>query len=112
VLAVNAKSTHQAAAWKFIQWLDSPAVQIQRALMAGDPPGIQSAYTDQLYSKAPYFKQEVEVFKAATPRPVSPDYPKISDTLQSMLSSVLARQQTPQEGLSQAQTQIQQDTQS
>src|SRR5215469_3298240 len=34
-LAINAKSTHQAAAWKLIQFLTSPSVQIARAISAG-----------------------------------------------------------------------------
>src|SRR5215813_4295631 len=35
-LAMNAKSTHQAAAWEFIQYLTSDSAQIARAVAAGD----------------------------------------------------------------------------
>jgi multiple sugar transport system substrate-binding protein len=102
MLAMNANTQHADAAWSFIQYLTSPQVQIDRALSAGDPPAVQAAYTQALFAKAPYFKDEQEVFNAASPRPVTPDYPKISDALQTMLSSVLTNQQTPQEGLAQA----------
>lgn len=88
-LAINAKSTHQAAAWKFIQFLTSDSAQIARAAAAGDPPSVQSAYNSQLFAKAPYFRQEAVVFKAATPRPVTPVYPQISSQLQAMISSVI-----------------------
>ncbi len=98
-LAINAKSTHQAAAWKFIQFLTSPSVQIARAISAGDPPSVQSAYTPALLSKAPYYKQEQVVFKYATPRPVSPVYTEISSQLQTMISSVLSGQETPSAAL-------------
>lgn len=93
-LAINAKSTHQAAAWKFIQFLTSPSVQIARAISAGDPPSVQAAYTSALFSQAPFYKQEQLVFKFATPRPVSPVYTQISSQLQTMISSVLSGQAT------------------
>lgn len=99
-LVINAKSTHQAAAWEFIKYLASPDAQIARAVAAGDPPALQSAYNSQLYSKAPYFKQEVAVFKAATPRPVTPVYPQISTQLQTMISTVLSGSQSPSAALS------------
>ena len=98
-LAINAKSTHQAAAWKFIQFLTSDSAQIARAISAGDPPSVQSAYTPALLAKAPYYKQEQVVFKYATPRPVSPVYTEISSQLQTMISSVLSGQETPSAAL-------------
>jgi multiple sugar transport system substrate-binding protein len=107
-LAINVKSQHQAAAWKFIQYLTSASVQIDRAVSAGDPPSLQSAYNSTLFSKAPFYRDEVAVFKVATPRPVNPNYPKISDALQTMLSSVLSNQETAQQGLSSAATTVKQ----
>jgi multiple sugar transport system substrate-binding protein len=98
-LVINAKSTHQAAAWKLIQFLTSPSVQITRAINAGDPPSVQSAYTSALFSKAPYYQQEKVVFKYATPRPVTPVYTQISSQLQTMISSVLSGQETASAGL-------------
>ena len=99
VLAINARSDHKAAAWALIQYLTSPAVQIQRAVSAGDPPAVQAAYTSALYAKAPYYKQEKDVFQYATPRPVNPAYPQISAQLQTMLSSVLTGQQPARQAL-------------
>jgi multiple sugar transport system substrate-binding protein len=99
-LAVNAKSTHQAAAWEFIKYLSSDQAQIARAIAAGDPPSVRSAYTSALYAKAPYFRQEQAVFARATPRPVSPVYTQISSQLQAMISSVLTGAETPSAALS------------
>ena len=99
-LAVNSKSTHQPAAWELIQYLTSDSAQITRAINAGDPPSVKSAYTSQLYAAAPYYKQEQVVYAAATPRPVTPVYPSISSQLQTMISSVLTGQATPQAALS------------
>lgn len=94
-LAINAKSTHQAAAWKFIQFLTSDSTQVTRAISAGDPPSVKSAYNATLLAKAPYYKQEETVFKYATPRPVTPVYTQISSQLQTMISSVLSGQESP-----------------
>jgi len=106
MLAINAKSTHKAAAWKLIQYLTSPKTEITRALATGDPPSRPSAYTSALYSKAPYFR-EVKVLAAdAQPRPVSPKYPQISSDLQDMLSSVFANLTTPQKALAKAASQV------
>jgi multiple sugar transport system substrate-binding protein len=99
-LAVNAKSTHQAAAWELIQYLSSDSAQDARAISAGDPPSVKSAYNSQLYAAAPYFRQEQAVYAAATPRPVSPVYTQISSQLQTMLSSVLSGSSTPSAALS------------
>ena len=93
-LAINAKSTHQAAAWKFIQYLTSDSAQITRAISAGDPPSVKSANNATLLTNAPYYKQEEALFKVATPRPDSPVYTQISAQLQTMISSVLSGQQT------------------
>jgi multiple sugar transport system substrate-binding protein len=107
-LAINAYSTHQAAAWKFIQFLTSSSVQITRAISAGDPPSVTAAYTSALFSQAPYYQQEKVVFKYATPRPVTPVYPQISSQLQTMISSVLTGLATPSAALAAAAPTVQQ----
>jgi multiple sugar transport system substrate-binding protein len=101
-LVMNAKSTHQAAAWEFIKYLTSDQAQIARAIAAGDPPSVKSAYTAKLYAAAPYFKQEQAVFNVATPRPVTPVYTQISSQFQTMISSVLSGQATPSSALATA----------
>ncbi|HZV50134.1 MAG TPA: ABC transporter substrate-binding protein [Candidatus Dormibacteraeota bacterium] len=105
-LVINARSKHPDAAWKFIQYLTSPSVQIQRAIGAGDPPAVKSAYTQQLYSQAPYYRQEQAVFNVVEPRPVSPVYPQISEVLQTQLNAALTNQTSPEQALAAAQQQI------
>jgi multiple sugar transport system substrate-binding protein len=107
-LMVNARSSHQAAAVKLIQYLTSDSVQDVRATAAGDPPSVESAYNSQLYATAPYYQQEKSVFAAATPRPVSPVYPQMSTIFQNMISEVLSGQDSPSAALASAQTQINQ----
>ena len=107
-LLINAKSKNADAAYKFISYLTSQKAQIARALAAGDPPALKSAYTQELYSKAPYFKDEQKVYAVVSPRPVTPDYPKVSDALQTQLNAALTNQKSPQAALTAAQQQINQ----
>ena len=100
-LAINAKSTHKAAAWAFIQYLTSVSAQDARAITAGDPPSVTAAYNATLYSAAPYYKDETAVYKVLTPRPVTPVYPDLSSSVfQPMISSVLSGQESPSAALS------------
>ena len=95
MLAINAKTANVAAAWKLIQYLTSPSVEIARAEATGDPPSLPSAYTNALYEKAPYFKQVKMLNGYAQPRPVSPNYLQISVDLQNAFSAVFANMSSP-----------------
>lgn len=106
MLAINSKSTHSAAAYKLIQFLTSPEVEVKRALATGDPPSLPSAYTSELYEKAPVFKQVKTLNEHAQPRPVSPEYLKISEYLQDAFSSVYANSTSPSSALGNAASQI------
>jgi multiple sugar transport system substrate-binding protein len=105
-VVISAKSTHQAAAWKFIQFLTTDQQQIARAIPTGDAPAVQSAYTQQLFAQAPYFRQALPLFRVTTPRPVTPSWPQMRDDLDTMISSVLANQTSPAAGLSSVAGQI------
>jgi multiple sugar transport system substrate-binding protein len=99
-LAINAKSTHQAAAYELIQYLTSVSAQDTRAIFAGDPPSVTAAYNSTLYKAAPYYKNEKGVYAVVTPRPVTPVYPTISSQFQTMISSVLSGQSSASAALS------------
>jgi multiple sugar transport system substrate-binding protein len=101
-LGINASSKHQAAAWEFIQYLNSNAVQDARAISAGDPPAVKSAYNSTLYAQAPYYRQEQAVYNVVVARPVTPNYAQISTQLQTMISSVLSGQSSPSAALAAA----------
>jgi len=105
-LVINAKSQHADAAYKFIQYLTSSKVQIDRALSAGDPPAVKSAYNSQLFGQASYYQQEEKVFNVVSPRPVTPLYPQVSTVLQTEINAALTNQTSPQQALTAAQQQI------
>ena len=106
MLALNAKTSHEAAAWKFIQYLTSDAAQITRAEATGDPPASPSAYTSALLAQAPYFQAVKTLNAAAQARPVSPEYLQISSELQDMLSSVFSNQTQPAAALTRTATTV------
>lgn len=106
MLAINAKSSNVAAAWKLIQYLTSPKVEVNRAIATGDPPSRPSAYTSALYRKAPYFRQVKVLNGYAQPRPVSPKYLQISVDLQNALSAVFANTSSVASALKSAASQI------
>ena len=106
MLAINAKSSNATAAWKLIQYLTSPAVEIARAEATGDPPSLPAAYTNALYAKAPYFKAVKTLNGFAQPRPVSPQYLTISVDLQTAFSSVFSNISSASSALSSAASQI------
>jgi multiple sugar transport system substrate-binding protein len=90
MLAINAKTAQSAAAWKLIQYLTSPSVEVARAIVTGDPPSLPSAYTSALYAKAPYFADVKTLNSYSAPRPVNPNYLTVSNDLQVLLSQVYA----------------------
>lgn len=106
MLAINAKSSNVSAAWKLIQYLTSPAVEVKRAIATGDPPSLPSAYTQALYRKAPYFRQVKVLNGYAQPRPVSPKYLQISVDLQNAFSAVFANTSSPASAMKSAASQI------
>jgi multiple sugar transport system substrate-binding protein len=106
MLGINARSTHQDAAWRFVRYLLRDDVQIDRAVTAGDPPAVRPAYGQRLFDLAPYYRDEQRVFGVATARPVDPHYLRISGVLQAQLGAALAGQVAPDTALAAAQSEI------
>lgn len=106
MLAINAKSEHAAAAYKLIEYLTEPEVQVTRAEACGDPPSLPAAYTEALYKKDPVFKSVKELNTYAQPRPVSPKYLQISESLQDAFSSVFANSASPKSALEEAASRV------
>jgi len=82
-LAINKNSKHKDEAWKFIEFIISEQGQKIQAIDGGHLPVLQSLYKDADVLKAnPYFADMYDVVINALPRPVSPFYPKISESMQ------------------------------
>ena len=79
-LAVSAYSKNKQEAVKFARYLSSPEVSKMQAIMASHLPVFPSVYKDPEVLKAnPWFADALPVVESAKSRPVSPQYPQVSD---------------------------------
>ncbi|NNG67277.1 ABC transporter substrate-binding protein [Caldanaerobacter subterraneus] len=82
-LGINKYSKHPEEAWKFIEFVTSEEGQKITALEGGNLPTLKSLYQDkEVLAKNPYWADFYDVFITAKPRPVSPFYPQMSDSMQ------------------------------
>lgn len=105
-LVINKNTKYPKQAVEFVKFMTSKTTQTQRALLAGDPPSRTDSYTPALLKAAPWFSQEEQVYKYATPRPVTPFYPQISAQIQTALSAVYSGQESPKAALDAAQAAV------
>ena len=66
-LAVFKKSTNRDSAWKFVQWLSDPKVQVKWYSLSTDLPSVKSAWTDPALAADPklaVFGKQLEDAKA------------------------------------------------
>jgi len=94
-LAVSAFSKNKAEAVKFARWLSSPEVSKMQAIMASHLPVFPSVYKDPEVLKAnPWFADALPVVETAKSRPVSAQYPQVSDAIRSNMNAYLAGTKT------------------
>jgi multiple sugar transport system substrate-binding protein len=96
LLGVNAFSTRTAAAERLAAFLAAPRAQKALALAYGYSPPRRSLYDDaELAAAQPFVASLRAILELARPRPVSPYYVALSQTLQSEFSAVLTGRRTP-----------------
>ena len=94
-LAVSAFSRNKAEAVKFARWLSSPEVSKMQAVMASHLPVFPSVYKDPDVLKAnPWFADALPVVETAKSRPVSAQYPQVSDAIRGNMNAYLAGTKT------------------
>jgi multiple sugar transport system substrate-binding protein len=99
-LGINKYSKHPEEAWKFIEFVTSEEGQKITALEGGNLPTIKSLYQDkEVLAKNPYWADFYDVFITAKPRPVSPFYPQMSDSMQINFHKALTGEITAQQAI-------------
>jgi multiple sugar transport system substrate-binding protein len=94
-LAVSAFSKNKAEAVKFARWLSSPEVSKMQAVMASHLPVFPGVYKDPEVLKVnPWFAEALPVVEGARSRPVSAQYPQVSDAIRSNMNAYLAGTKT------------------
>jgi multiple sugar transport system substrate-binding protein len=107
----NNGAAHEKAAWEFLKWLTSPAVDLEWSTMTGDLPIRESVtklpgyanYTRKFPGIAVWVKN---LGNATQSRPVTTLYPKISTVIGQAVQGVLLGKAQPQQALSQAAQQV------
>ncbi len=88
------------AAWRFIAFATSLEAQRILHLRRGAVPARKALFADpEILRTSPHYKDLYAIVMRARPRPVHPDYPRISDTLQKHVSAVLVGVETPDEAV-------------
>lgn len=106
-LGVNRNSRHPEAAAAFVRFMTSSEAQKELALAYGLNPARRSLYDDPaLLAAQPLLPQLRAIFDHARPRPVTPQYVRISQVLQSEFSAVVAGLKKPADALASAQGQV------
>ena len=107
----NNGSARTQAAWQFLKWLTSPAIDLKWAEMTGDLP-IRASVSrlpgyQQFVNKYPGIALWVKNLGNATQaRPVTTTYPKISTAIGQAVQAVLLGKAQPQQALQQAAQQV------
>ena len=100
-LAVSAFSRNKQEAVKFVRYLSSPEVSKMQAIMASHLPVFPEVYKDPEVLKAnPWFAEALPVVETAKSRPVSAQYPQVSDAIRSNMNAYLAGTKTTDAALS------------
>jgi multiple sugar transport system substrate-binding protein len=104
---ILAQSRRQAAAWKLLEYMASPAWQKKAALIAGDYPILASLYSDpELQKNVQDFAIYGEQFQYLVVRPQLTDYARKSDIIQRHLHAALLRKVSPREAMHAAASEV------
>jgi multiple sugar transport system substrate-binding protein len=107
-LAVSAYSKNKAEAVKFVRYLSSPEVSEMQAVMASHLPVFPTVYKDPDVLKAnPWFADALPVVESAKSRPVSHQYPQVSDAIRSNMNAYLAGTKTTDAALGDMKSRLQ-----
>jgi multiple sugar transport system substrate-binding protein len=85
------------SAWKFIEFASSEQAQKILHFKRGAVPSRKSLYHDEaILKKSPHYRDLYQMLLTARPRPVDPDYPRISAVIQKNVSAVLVGIESPE----------------
>jgi multiple sugar transport system substrate-binding protein len=91
-----ARGTKPEPAWKFIQFATSPESQKILHFKVGAVPSRKSLFqSGEILKESPYYEELYRLLLRAKPRPVHPEYPRISSIIQKHVSAVLVGIESP-----------------
>lgn len=86
---INKNSKHPDEAWLLIEWLTSYDMQVLDSTTGGNPPTRTKVFSHYENQKDPFFCQLLTLMEDVRLRPVSPDYPTLTELMQINFSNAL-----------------------
>lgn len=103
-LVVFKKSANQDTAWKFIQWMSKPEVQVKWQKAVGDLPAVQSAWQDPSLAKDPLLSVFGEQLKSTDSPPAIRSWTQVSSEADKTLEQIVRSGADPAQAMQQLQT--------
>ena len=94
-LGVFARSQHKAAAWKLVEYLSRPEVQVRFFELTGDLPPRRSAWNAPLLASDRYAKAFREQLERTEAPPAVPEWERIGQQMRTVSERAVAGQITP-----------------
>jgi multiple sugar transport system substrate-binding protein len=98
-LVVFKNSKNQDAAWKFIQWLSTPQVQVRWQQAVGDLPSVQSAWKQGTLATDPFLKVFGEQLKDTNSPPTVTTWTQVSAAADTVLEQIVKTGTDPAQAL-------------
>jgi multiple sugar transport system substrate-binding protein len=95
-LVVFKNTQNRTAAWKFVQYLSQPDVQVKWYETVSDLPSVQSAWDDQSLSGDPFLKIFGEQLKDAKSPPPIPNWEQIATAIDTEAEKFCKGTETPE----------------
>ncbi|WP_240741177.1 ABC transporter substrate-binding protein [Deinococcus sp. Arct2-2] len=93
--AVSAYSRNKAASAKLLQFMASSDIQKEMAIKGAYLPIRKSLYNDAgVVAANPHFKSLFSIVTKARPRPITPNYPRVSEIIRNNVSAAVAGSKT------------------
>lgn len=106
-LGMNANTRYPAEAWKLLKFMAGHDAKKALVMEFGFKPTRRSLYRDRdIAGKHPLIAELAETMKYARPRPVSPNYPRISQVMQEEFSAAVTGTKAPADAMRDAKAKI------
>ena len=106
-VAVFKDAKNRDGAWKFIQWLSKPDVQVKWYQTVTDLPAVQSAWQDPTLTSDPILTTFGEQLKTAKAPPSFPTWEQVAASLDTEVEKVVNGKETPAAAVKTVQSQAQ-----
>ncbi|MBI1243477.1 MAG: extracellular solute-binding protein [Alphaproteobacteria bacterium] len=106
-IAVSAYSKHKQAAVNLLKFLSSPEISKMQAILASHLPVFAEVYQDPEVLKVnPWFQFARNVVVTGRSRPVSPDYPEVSEIIRTNINAFLAGTRSAEQAIADMNTRL------